>query len=1124
MTLLLLFTCSIGAWAQGDPTQDDGFQGLELKHAFGDKATVTFYSCFTQGDDVPTKDSDMTLLEDNRVGDAEFIVAHIVPATGYWTNEALFYARFVANQSIVQNQPLVNPQTRGAGIAGSIEVTLISLDEGRNDGAGWYYFKLPGDYITYKSCILDGYVLPKFDLSGDALKSNDGKSFTFTVEDNWITELSIDVALTDETAFYYNASAQGPTKLTNTSIVVKRFDATENKYVEVVKFDGADNVAKHVTSALFAEDKSSLTSDKKAIDAGSYYLRLEAARTESNTSSQIAPAGNTRSGQNSATENTVETGIFTSFKDIDFAINQKKVEIVPSVKNKVYDGKKTAEIDVEKTTVATDIEGETLKYVSGLTAEFEDANVGTGKIVDITGTPKVEAGNDKTKLTNYDFTVAEGVKADITPKTIKDNPDGTKGEGAIAIVLDPTEYTYDNTAKEPAVTVKDGETTVAASEYNVAYKDNINAGTATVTITDKEGGNYTVSGTKTFTIKKAKLTITADAQTKVFGAEDPELTYKAEGLAEGDALTGALTRADGENVGEYAIAQGTLKATDNYETTFTPDKLTITAKTIKDDPDATKGEGAITIELNPTEYTYDNTAKEPAVTVKDGQTIIAASEYNMAYNDNINAGTATVTITDKEGGNYTVSGKKTFTIKQAALTITADAKEKMEGEDDPELTYTVTGLVEGDKLEGALTRETGEKAGTYDILQGTLKANDNYTITFTGAKLTITAKPAPPTPTEKTYRVSVQKTVGGEVCTTKVDGIKAGEQVNMIITPDEEYYLESLSVVKAKGGDVLVRDTEDGKGNKFKAFNMPADDAIVTAIFAKIVKPNENKQNIFIFKANYGEVISNKLYADGEEQVNLKAKGYEDCVLNELYVYNEKFEPLPISSTMTDEEGLIYHFVMRGEKAFVYNTFKGTNGTVDDSNPLPPDYRLYLFTNMAQSFLQTNKDSKGVRLALSLVANILATFNETGELKVDKGIEDMIMGVIDLKKMWLIKIDFEGTIKALAPQLLEMLTSMTRGTEEGTPLDSDGTILSGATYRVLEDTNLEFLLESTTGPLLIKSVTVMAPEDDDPTAISRLKADDADADIYDLSGRKVDATIRLPKGVYIRNGKKVVIK
>ena len=92
-----------------------------------------------------------------------------------------------------------------------------------------------------------------------------------------------------------------------------------------------------------------------------------------------------------------------------------------------------------------------------------------------------------------------------------------------------------------------------------------------------------------------------------------------------------------------------------------------------------------------------------------------------------------------------------------------------------------------------------------------------------------------------------------------------------------------------------------------------------------------------------------------------------------------------------------------------------------------------------------------------------------------------------------------------------------------TPLDSDGTILSGAYYRVLEDTDLDFLLESTTGPLLIESISVMAPEDDDPTGISRLKADEADADIYDLRGRKVDST-NLLKGVYIKNGKKIVVK
>ena len=49
--------------------------------------------------------------------------------------------------------------------------------------------------------------------------------------------------------------------------------------------------------------------------------------------------------------------------------------------------------------------------------------------------------------------------------------------------------------------MKDGETTVSADEYSVSYSNNTNVGTATVTITDKEGGNYTVSGTATFEIR-----------------------------------------------------------------------------------------------------------------------------------------------------------------------------------------------------------------------------------------------------------------------------------------------------------------------------------------------------------------------------------------------------------------------------------------------------------------------------------------------------------------------------------------------------------------------------------------------------------------------------------------------
>ena len=76
------------------------------------------------------------------------------------------------------------------------------------------------------------------------------------------------------------------------------------------------------------------------------------------------------------------------------------------------------------------------------------------------------------------------------------------------ITLATNEYTYDGSAKTPAVTsVKDGSTTIPSGEYTVSYSNNTNAGTATVTISDKTGGNYQVSGTKNFTINKVPCTI-----------------------------------------------------------------------------------------------------------------------------------------------------------------------------------------------------------------------------------------------------------------------------------------------------------------------------------------------------------------------------------------------------------------------------------------------------------------------------------------------------------------------------------------------------------------------------------------------------------------------------------------
>ncbi len=74
------------------------------------------------------------------------------------------------------------------------------------------------------------------------------------------------------------------------------------------------------------------------------------------------------------------------------------------------------------------------------------------------------------------------------------------------------------------------------------------------------------------------------------------------------------------------------------------------------------------------------------------------------------------------------------------LTVTAGAKSKTYGDADPVLTYTASGLQNGDSLTGSLIRSSGENVGTYDITLGSLTAGANYTIEFTGALLTIVPK------------------------------------------------------------------------------------------------------------------------------------------------------------------------------------------------------------------------------------------------------------------------------------------------------------------------------------------------------------------------------------------------
>lgn len=89
---------------------------------------------------------------------------------------------------------------------------------------------------------------------------------------------------------------------------------------------------------------------------------------------------------------------------------------------------------------------------------------------------------------------------------------------------------------------------------------------------------------------------------------------------------------------------------------------------------ATKTDIPVKVLTNPTiilaeeELVYDGSAKEPAITVKDGDVVVSNDEYVVTYSNNTNAGTASVTVSDKANGDYEVSdGSKTFTISPKTI-------------------------------------------------------------------------------------------------------------------------------------------------------------------------------------------------------------------------------------------------------------------------------------------------------------------------------------------------------------------------------------------------------------------------------------------------------------------------
>lgn len=365
----------------------------------------------------------------------------------------------------------------------------------------------------------------------------------------------------------------------------------------------------------------------------------------------------------------------------------------------------------------------------------------------VTGTVVMTSGtlSDRLKVGTYDLTLTalSGGSAANYVLAGSGNSNGvlTISPKALTATVAPVTSVYGQTATAGTATLTglvagdDVKASVSVEGAGGAVTPGPKLGVGTYTqringLTGADAGNYVMGSgqgaTGTLTINPAALTVTAGNLTKVYGTDDPALSYTVTGLVNGDSLTGSLARAAGRNAGTYAIGQGSLSAGANYTLTFNVGTLTITPAPL-----------TVTAASVTKVYGTEDPALTYAVSGLVAGDSLSGTVTRVAGRD---AGTYAISQGSlSAGANYTLTfNGGTLTITPAPLTVTAGSGTKVYGDADPTLSYSAVGLVAGDSLSGAIRRATGEDAGSYAVEQGSLSAGANYTLTFNAGTLTIT--------------------------------------------------------------------------------------------------------------------------------------------------------------------------------------------------------------------------------------------------------------------------------------------------------------------------------------------------------------------------------------------------
>ena len=260
------------------------------------------------------------------------------------------------------------------------------------------------------------------------------------------------------------------------------------------------------------------------------------------------------------------------------------------------------------------------------------------------------------------------------------------------------------------------------------------AGTYTVlmTATSAEGCDPATT-TATVNVGKATATVSADAKSKVYGADEPALTATVTGLQNGDAasvISYIISRVEGEDVGTYTITPSGDDVQGNYNVVYETGTLTITRATV-------------TVTADDKTKIYNNSDPVLTATVsglqnKDPLSVIS---YTLSRTTGENVGTYTITPTGNAvQGNYNVNyATGTLTITPLVVTVNITGNTSTQARTGETLSVSGFTAVADNSLYNVASvscttaTASGVDVGTYQMglaANQFTNGDDNFDVTF----------------------------------------------------------------------------------------------------------------------------------------------------------------------------------------------------------------------------------------------------------------------------------------------------------------------------------------------------------------------------------------------------------